>query len=51
MTDVLTARDFAHPVKRRSRTAWAKAHHSLCQQPRSARCAFTHPTPTDRFGV
>src|SRR5712692_6388180 len=29
---------------RRSRTAWAKAHSGPCQQPRSTRRAFAHPT-------
>src|SRR5882672_10814500 len=32
----LNSRDFAHAVKRRSRTAWAKAHNGSCRQPGSA---------------
>src|SRR5260370_34358159 len=43
----IAARDFAHAVKRRGRTAWAKAHNALRQHPRSTRCAFVHPTARD----
>src|SRR6266404_4439207 len=34
-------RDFAHAVKRRSRTAWAK---ETAQVARPRKCAFAHPT-------
>src|SRR6266436_3641694 len=31
MTSRTASRDFAHAVKRRGRTAWAKAHERLCK--------------------
>src|SRR5258708_35406487 len=37
-------RDFAHAVRRRGRTAWAKAHDRPRKVAQCGRCAFAHPT-------
>src|SRR5260370_24019034 len=37
-------RDFAHAVRRRGWTAWAKAHDRPRKVAQCGRCAFAHPT-------